>query len=321
MNDSYKAKSEDLKNLLLQYRKFSRKQVEDTKNRYNQRIREYIRDETRLKLDGAQVRIVISDDFSPIFRKIIQDKERQFWEIFINLNLLKETSHGLMFLNEKLSLIPDLLPEETHLVKSENIIEIKNFIDNILKFFDRRDFWESFKTPLDKPEKNEISEVLGAYFFHENKIVLYWPSITIIAITLDISIESLTVVTLIHELTHAYTHLGKDSDSLAWNTEDFCKTHLFILEGIAQFYTERICKDKFSDMSDIYNAFKELLKYQGEAYTSYTRWVDNKKHEVETIRSSMIICSHKPIHEFNEFMAEVKDIEQRFKTLKGKRLK
>ena len=99
MNDSYKAKSEDLKNLLLQYRKSSQKQVKDTLNRYNQRIREYIRDETRLKLDGSQVKIQISDDFSPIFRKIIQDKERQFWEIFINLNLLKETSHGLMFLN------------------------------------------------------------------------------------------------------------------------------------------------------------------------------------------------------------------------------
>ena len=99
MNDSYKAKSEDLKNLLLQYRKSSQKQVKDTLNRYNQRIREYIRDETRLMLDGSQVKIQISDDFSPIFRKIIQDKERQFWEIFINLNLLKETSHGLMFLN------------------------------------------------------------------------------------------------------------------------------------------------------------------------------------------------------------------------------
>ena len=75
MNDSYKAKSEDLKNLLLQYRKSSQKQVKDTLNRYNQRIREYIRDETRLKLDGSQVKIQISDDFSPIFRKVDDDKK------------------------------------------------------------------------------------------------------------------------------------------------------------------------------------------------------------------------------------------------------
>ncbi len=42
-----------------------------------------------------------------------------------------------------------------------------------------------------------------------------------IAAMLDVTIEDLTLVVLAHELTHGYTHIGRDIDGIQWNDRAF----------------------------------------------------------------------------------------------------
>jgi hypothetical protein len=83
---------------------------------------------------------------------------------------------------------------------------------------------------------------LGAYFFRVPEVHLYWMVIGLVAGVLGISVESLTVVVAAHELAHAYTHLGRDIDGKRWDTEEFARADLNIVEGIAQFYTEVVSR-------------------------------------------------------------------------------
>lgn len=70
-------------------------------------------------------------------------------------------------------------------------------------------------------------DVLGAYFYRRfdawtpQHIEIYYPVIGLVAPYLNVSVEALSVVVLIHELSHAYTHLGQDIDGLSWDTDAF----------------------------------------------------------------------------------------------------
>ncbi len=61
-------------------------------------------------------------------------------------------------------------------------------------------------------EIKEIREdILGVYSFagpRSPRIEIYWMAQALFAAAFGLRIEDLTVVTLCHELTHAYTHLG-----------------------------------------------------------------------------------------------------------------
>jgi hypothetical protein len=61
--------------------------------------------------------------------------------------------------------------------------------------------------------------------------------IGITARALGVSPDALTIVVLAHELAHAYAHLGRDIDNERWETEQFAKSDIDIVEGLAQFYT------------------------------------------------------------------------------------
>ena len=139
-------------------------------------------------------------------------------------------------------------------------------------------------------------DVLGAYFYKVPEIRLYWAAIGIVARLIGVSIESLTVVVLAHELSHAYTHLGYDIDDHRWDTDLFAQTDIHVVEGLAQFYTKVVCEHLEGRIPEAKSAFDSLLKKQGPAYTSFQRWLPQSEgneggHSIgEIIRVSMIEC-------------------------------
>ena len=156
-------------------------------------------------------------------------------------------------------------------------------------------------------------DVLGAYFFWAGRIELHWIVIWLVAADLDVSIEELTRVVLLHELAHAYTHLGPDADEHDWPTEAFAECDDRIVEGLAQFYTEWVCRGPHSkadsEPSGDLRAFLRLREQQSEPYWHYAeRWQPEHPKQAEVIRQAMVLARSHRITEYSDFL-DVLDAE------------
>ena len=148
--------------------------------------------------------------------------------------------------------------------------------------------------------------MFGAYFFRNAEVHLYWMPLTIGAAVLGVPLEALTLVVAIHELAHAYTHLGRDIDGARWDTEAFSKTDVHIVEGLAQFYTEAICKKLMARQPTAHTAFESLLEAQSEAYNAYREWIPKSSPLAgELLRAAMIECRVRRIIDHSAFAAMV----------------
>lgn len=136
--------------------------------------------------------------------------------------------------------------------------------------------------------RNINEDILGAYFFRRPKIYVYLMVIGLVAALLQVQVEALTIVVLAHELAHAYTHLGKDIDGQQWDTEAFAKSSLSIVEGLAQFYTEVVCRRLSERQPDAFAAYKKLLAMQSGPYVVHKEWVQDDQRAGEVVRISMI---------------------------------
>lgn len=187
-------------------------------------------------------------------------------------------------------------------------------IENVKKFAESLS--QRFKKENKSQQILEINEdVLGAYFFRIPEIRLYWIVIGVYSQILDLPIEALTVVVLAHELAHAYTHLGYDIDNRDWNTEEFARSDLHLVEGLAQFYTRVICEQISQRFPAALDAFEELLKHQSDVYSEHKKWSTkgSLEHEGETIRISMLECRSKGILSRKKFQDIVKRSRENFR--------
>jgi hypothetical protein len=136
-------------------------------------------------------------------------------------------------------------------------------------------------------------DILGAYFFHDIPIVeLYWMVIALVAGLTGVSVEALTVVVLMHELAHAYSHLGRDIDGNRWDISDFQHAERAVTEGLAQFYTASICSKLEQRFPIVQRAYENLLALQSGPYRVPEKWLNGKDKDRagEVVRMSMIRC-------------------------------
>lgn len=131
-------------------------------------------------------------------------------------------------------------------------------------------------------------DVLGVYTYrvHDRfddpnpRINLYWGIIGLIARDKGISVEGLTCAVLAHELSHAYTHVGSDANGKFWGSNDFAMSEHELKEGLAQFYTSQTCKRFVDTAPEVPIAFGTLLFEQPDAYLTHERWVKSSPEEV-----------------------------------------
>lgn len=103
-------------------------------------------------------------------------------------------------------------------------------------------------------------------------IELYWAVIGLLARLLAVDVEDLTVVVVAHELAHAYTHIGTDIDGHAWTNEEFARSQHELREGLAQHYTHAVCKHLSLAAPGAMGAYKRLLEVQPNAYHTHEPW-------------------------------------------------
>lgn len=156
------------------------------------------------------------------------------------------------------------------------------------------------------PGQREHRDVLGSYFFRIPEIRLYWLVIGLVARFLEVTVEDLTVVVLAHELAHAYTHLGSDIDRHRWDTGDFQRCDLEVVEGLAQFFTEHLCGELADRLPGALPAFERLRDRQPHQDRAYRDWVGPETTDRgEIIRVSMIECRRKGVTEAGEFRRSI----------------
>lgn len=145
-------------------------------------------------------------------------------------------------------------------------------------------------------------DILGAYYFHRNYIELYWFPIWVIANRLNVAVEDLALVVLLHEMAHFYTHAGPDADGGTWPTPDLAMTDLHVVEGLAQFYTWSICEHlaKNENPRPI-EAFMKLKAEQPEPYRSFETWLPGHPKRAEAVRQALVLARSKKIHEYAKF--------------------
>jgi hypothetical protein len=140
-------------------------------------------------------------------------------------------------------------------------------------------------------------DILGVYSRtarmppNHGQIELYWMVIGAVARLLDVDIEALTAVVMAHELAHALTHLGLDSNRSRWG-DGFWNCDKGILEGLAQYYTHMTAKALKDERGydHIWTAYSQLTNLQEQngatIYVNHLEWV--KTVSPEAMRSSLL---------------------------------
>lgn len=264
--------------------------VQQAFKQWNQIVREHIRTETGLRLSDGDSRfsigVRIQQGFpTPLAELIGRYQDPVLWRLIVGQPKLGGLIEGLNFLLKDWLLLeqwPYLPPVakngEPALRRS---LEIADALQRVALAQEVRD------------QIKEINEdILGAYRFppgQDSWIELYWMPIAMIAAMLDVKIEDLTVVVLAHELTHGYTHLGKDIDGSRWERVAFAGTDVTVIEGLAQFYTEVVTEKLASRVPGPKAAFEKLLELQSDPYVAFRKWMqDDADKRGETLRFTMV---------------------------------
>ena len=285
--------------------------VEKACKQANLAVREYLRDETALKISHPGRRQTVPFQVVDGLPRSLEQRLDQLPEdIFLFLlqsrHLLNQGHSALQLLDKNLHQVLQAFEaedsgEKIGLNKSLKLIE--NVLDKI----------NLIKLPELILNINE--DVMGAYFYKIPAIQIYWMPIGLIAGALDITVDDLSFIVLAHELAHAYTHLGLDIDKIQWQTEMFANTNLMIVEGLAQFYTEGICKKLEPNNPGLLKAFYKLLDHQPPPYTNFREWAD--KHASEVVRFTLIATRSNNILKYDQFLNIMNDIEEKIPNHRG----
>ncbi len=146
-------------------------------------------------------------------------------------------------------------------------------------------------------------DILGAYFFNEPKVQLFWMPIGIIARLLQIPVDALTRRRVDPRSGARFTHLGRDIDGQRWETGSFARTDRLILEGLAQFYTGAICERLLRErVPAALIAYERLLSVQSDTYTIHRTWKqEGGSRAGEIVRSAMIGSRTRGVVAYAEF--------------------
>jgi hypothetical protein len=209
--------------------------------RWNQIIQDHIRTETGLKLSDGDSRFAIPVRVVRGFpvtlaRLIDQYRDPVMWCLIIGQPKLGGLIQGLRFLLAKWDQFEPWPPLPETAKNGRPTLERAQAIASSLQ-------QAALTEKIVQQIKDIHEDILGAYRFQPGQassVELYWLPIAMVAAMLDVAIEDLTVVVLIHELAHGYTHVGRDIDGTSWDDTGFRESEPAVVEGLAQFYTEVI---------------------------------------------------------------------------------
>ncbi len=273
-----------------------RARVERAFKQWNLILRDYLRTEMALRLtvgdDTRAIPVYVVDGLPKPFALLMERYVDTAW-LLLNRAVIDNTVKGLELVAEKYGKISTWEAFQQPPATAEEIQHACDYVKRLVGLMGEIELHQR----IGKIEQ----DILGAYFFRTPRIELYWMVIGLIAATLNVSVEAMTIVVLTHELAHAYSHLGRDIDGQRWETEAFAGTEIPVVEGLAQFYTNVVCQKLQSRMPASQTAFERLLKLQPEPYRVQSGWTDKKDPAGELVRVTMIQVRSRGLTEYAEF--------------------
>jgi len=257
---------------------------------FRQIVGTHIRAETRLTLADEETRdnvpVKIVDGFPVSVAQLIDsNQDRTLWRLILALPKLGGIIEGLGALvthwdefERWLELPPTVKGSKPSLEKSLEVARTLQTLAVTKKIFDQL--------------KLINEDILGVYRFGDRegpRVEIYWMAHALFAGAFGLRIEDLTVVTLAHELSHAYTHIGRDIDGKTWAEPGFAKSDLHVVEGLAQFYTLAVADKLNVRAPGVLPAFTKLLEFQSDPYKAHQEWLkDSPKQRGESVRFAML---------------------------------
>lgn len=294
--------------------------VSRTRTRFNAAVRQMLRQETGLRLssgrgaedenhDNQAIRVHIEAGVPAEMERMTFDDEKALailllpWRTVLQLH----QSSTLNITDGLIRLLPKELSSEGRFSGIEEKLKSTcDFTKTLLGISLTFDLLEELHAIDD--------DILGQYrwTFVRNQtsgsIHLFWGVIGLVARSLGISVEGLTVKVLAHELAHAYTHLGADIDGHRWDTEDFRKTDRAVKEGLAQYYTRQLVGRIKDRMPEAEEAYRKLLPHQPAVYRVQEQWIEQGA-SAEHIRLAMVLFRRSrssTLEQFNGFLDQAK---------------
>ena len=195
---------------------------------------------------------------------------------------------GMLRLRAELSL--RLEPERWVHATDAELASVKNWADELLKILDKHDPLKVVLAVRDDflgVYEYDASDIFAdEYAVNRASIRLYWGVVGLVAEWMGCTVEDLTVVVLTHELAHAYTQLGADIESRRWPASAFHKAETGLVEGLAQYYTDRVLTRLERRYPGALNVYQVMLPGQPDAYRTHESWV--KDFSPESVRRAML---------------------------------
>lgn len=263
--------------------------VERAVKQWNQLAREHIRNETGLRLSEGEGRsaipVRVADGFPISLAELIDSyQDPLVWVITLGQPRFGGAVSGLGFLLEQWAALENWpkLPVEAKGARPalERSLEVAQILQNLAIADDARE------------RIRKIDEdILGVYRFGRGSpvIELYWLPIAMMSAMLDVRIEDLALVVMVHELAHGYTHLGRDIDGMQWSQIGFANSAIAVVEGLAQFYTAVVTEKLSQRAPAAHDAYKKLLKMQSGPYLAHLEWIKSDRHRSgEAVRYALV---------------------------------
>ncbi len=272
---------------------------------WNQRVRNRLAAETGFQLRGREVPIEIASGLPPPLAEKLADRVG-VEAIMLNRPLLQAVADGTKFMAETREVVENAAATRLGDAGPDDLDRVRDTATAWLQWADDNDVSKLFA---------EIREDLfGAYWYPQQRVLIYWLPIGIYAVRHNISIDAMTVVVLAHELAHAYTHMGYDIDGLDWPTAAFGGTDIAVIEGLAQFYAYSTCLELVRHLPEAVEVFQALLDCQHSIYRTHETWMEEAgTHSREVVRTGMVECrrAQEPLDR-DQFAKKIKAAATRF---------
>lgn len=296
----YAPKNHSVAKLLAEYSSKYMPVFEKVKKEWNPAIREYYRSAMGLQLyngvkgkkaiGDAGVAIQIRPDKDDTFMKAVDemlpdvDFDRYAHLRELRDNLLKVSAH---FSSD---------PERNKLYEW--------MLQDTRKYLSKNSLAGPFKAMMKTPGKHR--SLFGTYTYSDQHVELFYMPLLIFCKYKEVDLQWAIVVVLAHELAHAYHHAGRDSDGRVWASMG--KAHLWIKEGLAEYYTERFVASQERSYPALRKAYAALLEGYGEEYTSYLSWRND--YTLEHVKLALAMVRRHNVIRYEDFLEKLAEAKR-----------